>query len=71
MVSDYCLLFQPKSWVVRETYNHSALWVIVGLLVTHSIVLIALWIKKMRNWGRSEMTSCYSVVCCNQVYGLG
>ena len=63
MISEYCLLFQPKSWVGRGAYNHSALWVIVGLLVKHFIVLTALWMKEMRNWGRSGMTSYCSIVC--------
>ena len=49
VISDYCLLFQVKSWVVRGVCNHSALWVIVGLLTKHFIVLTALWVKEMRN----------------------
>ena len=36
---------------------------IVGLLVKHFMVLTALWMKEMRNWGRSGMMSCCSIVC--------
>ena len=64
VISDYCLLLQLKSWGVRGVYNHSALWVIAGLLVKYFIVLTALWMKEMRNWGRSGMTSYCSIVCC-------
>ena len=32
-ISDYRLLFQLKFWVGRGAYNHSALWVIVGLFL--------------------------------------
>ena len=63
VISDYCLLFQLKSWVVRGVYNDSALWVIVGLLVKYFIVLTALWMKEMRNWGSSGMTSYCSIIC--------
>ena len=64
VISDYCLLLQLKSWGMRGAYNHSALWVIAGLLVKHFIVLTTLWMKEMRNWGRSEITSCCSIICC-------
>ena len=64
VISDYCLLLQLKSWGMRGAYNHSALWVIAGLLVKHFIVLTDLWMKEMRNWGRSGMTSYGSIICC-------
>ena len=57
MISDYRLLFQLKFWVGRGAYNHSALWVTVGLLVKHFMVLISLSMKEMRNWGRSGITT--------------
>ena len=48
--SDNCVLFQLKSWVIREAFDHSTLWVVVvGLLVKHFIVLTALWMMKMTN----------------------
>ena len=54
----------PAKFLGREgVYNHSAIWVIVRLLVKHFIVLTALWMKEMRNWGRSGMTSYCSIVC--------
>ena len=56
MISDYRLLFQLKFWVGRGAYNHSALWVIVGLLVKHFMDLIALSMKEMKNWGSSGKT---------------
>ena len=62
MISDCCLLFQLNSWVERGAYNHSALRVIIGLLVKHFIVLTVLWMKEMSNWGRSGMTSYFSVI---------
>ena len=46
-ISDYRLLFQLKFWVGRGAYNHSALWVIFGLLVKHFMVLIALSMKEI------------------------
>ena len=64
VISDYCLLLQLKSWGMRGAYNHSALWVIAGLLVKHFTVLTALWIKEMRNCSRSGMTSYCSIICC-------
>ena len=57
VISDYRLLFQLKFWFGRGAYNHSALWVIFGLLMKHFMVLIALRMKQMSNWGRSEKTS--------------
>ena len=42
-----CVLLQPKSWVVSGACNHSALWVIFGLLVKHFMVLIALSMKEI------------------------
>ena len=64
VISDYCFLFQLKSWVVRGADNDSALWVIVGLLVKHFVVLTALWMKEMRNWGRCGMAFYCYIVCC-------
>ena len=58
------LLLCLKSWGVRGAYNHSVLWVIAGLLVKHFVVLTTLWMKEMRNWGRSGITSYCSIVCC-------
>ena len=40
------------------------LWATAGLLVTRFIVLSTQWMKEMRTWGRSEITSfCFFVWC--------
>ena len=63
MISDCFSLFQLKSCFLTGAYNHSAPWVVVGLLVKHFMVLNALSMKEMRNCGRSGMTSYCSVIC--------
>ena len=69
VISDYCLLLQLKSWGMRGAYNHSAPWVLAGLLVTRFIVLTTLWMKEMTWVGLGDLI--VQSFGGNQVHGFG
>ena len=56
------LLLRLKSPSLRGHLTIQLLWVTTGLLVTHFIVLSTQWIKELRTWGQTEISSyCFFV----------